>query len=149
MLLPSVYAAIDAALGVANLARPLAHAYVVGASWSALAVLYHLNFDAQSAAKRVRGAGWLALVAIGLLFVLFAASGAWTEETVSFTDRYADELSVVAYRLVFLAYVGVMLADVVRLSWRYAGLSCSERISLSDRLDSRKMSPGHGSLTHE
>jgi lysylphosphatidylglycerol synthetase-like protein (DUF2156 family) len=101
VLLPSVYAAIDATVGVANLARPLAHACVVGASWSALAVLYHLNFDAASAAKRVRRAGWLALLAIGLLFVLFAASGASTEETVAFTDRYADELSVVVYRLVF------------------------------------------------
>jgi hypothetical protein len=125
LLLPSVYAAIDAALGVANLTRPLAHACVVGASWSALAVLYHLNFDASTAVKRVRRAGWLAVLAIGLLFALFAVSGATTEETVAFTDRYADQLSVVVYRLVFLAYVGVMLADVVRLSWRYAGLSRS------------------------
>ena len=50
--------------------------------------------------------------------------------------------------------VGRLLLEFVGYLTNERGLAagsigCSERISLSDRLDSRKMSPGHGSLTHE
>jgi hypothetical protein len=125
VLIPAIYLDIDRATRIPNVARLIAHVLVILASWSSLAFLAHFTLSTDRARTRVRRALWLALVVSVVLIVLFVAANPANEEARSFTDLYAGSRFIDAYRLVFLAYVGVTLATVVRLSWSFRRVSGS------------------------
>lgn len=123
-LLPPVYLGIDRLVGIPNLARVLAHCLMVLAAWSIHMFLFHLNYpDAQARPDR-RREGLLLGITLALLIGLFGLSDV-EEESLEFTSRYADTPFIAEYRLVLLGWLGFVLANAARLSWRYAGISVS------------------------
>ncbi|MCL5108047.1 MAG: hypothetical protein M1401_04130 [Chloroflexi bacterium] len=121
-LLPPVYLGIDRLVGISNLARLLAHCLMAVAAWSIHMFLFYLNYpDARTRPGRRREVFLLGLT-LALLIGLFALADV-REETLDFTSRYADTPFIAEYRLVLIGYLGLVLANAARLSWRYAGIS--------------------------
>jgi hypothetical protein len=120
-----VYLAVDRLTNVPNFARLLGHILVIFASCSSLALLIHLSITRAQAAIYVRRALWLAIAINLILALCFAFSKADVEEPIAFTAHYADSAFIEVYRLAFIAYVGIMLLGVVRLSLRYRTVSRS------------------------
>jgi hypothetical protein len=125
ILIPGVYLAIDRLTNVPNLARLLGHTLVIFASCSSLALLIHLSVSRKQAATYVRRALWLAISVNLILGLCFVLSKSVVEEPIAFTAHYADSVFIEVYRLAFIAYVGIMLLAVVRLSIRYRLVSRS------------------------
>ena len=148
VLLPPVYGAINRLAGVPNLARLLGNGLVLVAAWHNQAFLFSLNYPDAAARQRARRAGWVLLGALALLFALFALAAA-PEEAWDFTGRYAAAPYVLEYRLVYLAYLGLALVDVVRLAWRYAGLASRPALDLGLRLVAVGGAVGLAYVVHE
>jgi hypothetical protein len=98
---------------------------VILASCSSLAGLIHLSLTRKQAKGQIRRALWFAIAVILILALCFALSKPVAEEPIAFTERYAGSVFIDVYRLAFIAYVGVMLLAVVRLSLRYRTVSRS------------------------
>lgn len=122
LLLPPVYLAVGRVAGEPNLARLLGNGLALVASWSVQAFLLHLNFPGERAAGGIRRAGWALVGMLALMAALFTLAPL-DEATLDFTRRYGAAPFILEYRLVFLAYLGLALVNVVRLSWRYGELS--------------------------
>ncbi len=123
-LLPPVYLALDQWAGISNVARPVAHGLVMVAAWCVQTFLLYL--DARDARVRhsTRRDGFLLLAMLALLGVFFSQSQA-EQESIDFANLYADNTAMVGYRLVLLAYLGLVMVNALRLPWRYAGVSRS------------------------
>jgi hypothetical protein len=133
VLLPPVYFTVDRLLGIPNLARLLAHALALVNACAAQAFLLHLNFPRAVARRKVRRRGWGLAATLVLMTVLFTLAPV-DQETMDFISRYGDLPRIQQYWLVLLAYLGLALADVARLSWRYAGLTDKDTLSLGLRV---------------
>lgn len=125
ILFPGVYLAIDGSTNVPNIARLTGHTFVIFASCSSLAVLIHLSLTPKQAVIQVRRAFSLAMTVVIILALCFVLSKPTAEESIAFTERYADSVFIDVYRFAFIAYVGIMLLAVVRLSFRYRTVSRS------------------------
>jgi len=147
-LLPPVYLGIDRLVGIPNLARLLAHCLMVIAAWSIHMFLFYLNYpDAQARPGR-RREGLLLGLTIALLIGLFGLADV-EEESLEFTSRYANTPFIAEYRLVLLGYLGWVLANAARLSWRYAGISAGRpSLHLGLRLVATGASVGLGYCAH-
>lgn len=123
-LLSPIYLAVDRFLGIPNLARLLAHSLMLISGWSAQMLLLHLNHPDALIQPRGRREGWFLVGTLALMAGLFWLADV-PEESTDFTSRYAETRFVPEYRLVLLTYLGHMLANAARLSWRYARLTIS------------------------
>jgi hypothetical protein len=133
VLQPPVQLSVDRVTGVANLARLLGHGLAVGAACAAQAFLAYSNYPRDVARPRMRRRALAAagtLAAMGTLFTL----GRVHDETLDFIGRYASTPAILAYWLVFLAYLGVAQVDTIRLAWRWARFSDRAIIQLAGRL---------------
>lgn len=119
VLLPQCYVAIDRLTGRPNLARLLGDGLGLLAAWATQALLYHVNYPADVARRQVRRVG-MAVIAALLLMACFFALAPLSEEAFDFTGRYQTAPFIPEYRIVFLAALGLAMANFARLSWRYA-----------------------------
>jgi hypothetical protein len=148
VLLPPVYQIVDRLVGVPNLARLLGNGLVLVAGWTAQAYLFHLNYSAERARPAIRRNGCLLLVTLIGTSILFSLARV-DEEALDFQNRFAGEPFIMEYRLLYLAYLGLTLAYVVPLSWRYAGISPRPALSLGLRLVAAGGIVGCGYVIHE
>ncbi len=148
LLLPPVYLAVGGLFAVPNLARLLAHGLTLVASWSVQAYLSYLNYPEIEAHPGVRRSGLILLGALVLL-TLFFVLAPLDEEALDFMTRYASAPFVLEYRLVFLLYLGFALVNVVRLSWRYAGMTDRPALDLGLRMIVAGAIAGLGYIAHE
>jgi len=116
--LPAVYVAFDRAVGVPNLADLGEHLCGV---WGVTGIL---RLARQVTATAPAGRAWhelvmpgLATVALTVLFVLAPIPA----EAPSITAAYGHLPEIAAYWIVTIAYFGITLAALARLSLRYAG----------------------------
>ncbi len=116
--LPAVYVAFDRAVGVPNLADLGEHLCGV---WGVAGILrLARQVTATAPAARVwheLAVPGLATVALTALFVLAPIPA----EAPSFTTAYGHLPEIAAYWMVTIAYFGIALAALARLSLRYAG----------------------------
>lgn len=121
-ILPPVQLAFDRATGVANLARLLGHGLALATACAAQAFLLYSNYPQATARPRVQRRVWTlvaSLVLMGTLFLLARVD----QETLDFIGSYGTAVPILVYWLVFLTCLSVALVDVVRLAWRWAGLT--------------------------
>ena len=126
LLLPAVYQWIGDALGVPNLARPLANGLGLIACFTGQSLFVRLT-ESENTARRVIRLYALALLALLALLAAFfvAASPSLTESAIDFTQRFADNPYVLAYRVVYMLGFGLSAANISRLAWRYGKLSAA------------------------
>jgi hypothetical protein len=130
---PFIYVRIDALTGVPNLARLIAHYGIVGFAVSVQILLLHWTVEHPP-----RRSTWLRLlavaatvVAMAVFFVLAPLDVSLTSE---FTSRYGDAPYMAEYMLVYLGYFLIALVDILRLAWRFAGLTRQRFLRVGLRL---------------
>jgi hypothetical protein len=119
---PFIYVRFDAVFGVPNLARLIAHYGIIGFAVSVQILLLHWTVG-----NPPRRGTWIRLctvaaaaVAMAVFFVLAPLDVSLTGE---FTSRYGDAPWMAEYMLVYLGYFTIALVDILRLAWRFAGLT--------------------------
>ena len=148
LLVPSIYVWIDHVTGVSNLARLLGDGFGLVTAWSVQSFLAYLNFPAHQAKVTARRLAYLLIPTVIALSVLFA----WVpveEGALSFVQRSGDIPSVLAYRLVFLGFLGLAAFNVMRFSWRYAKVASRPSLRVGLRLDALGGVVGLLFVTHE
>lgn len=137
--LPLVESAIDRLAGVPNVTRLFEHGFILISMWAAQEFLLHLRLPPTPSAAAVAPTGhqhvhtWLLAASLGMMAVLFALAPV-DEVTADFWVRYADAPLVLEYRLIFLAYLGAGLINLIRLGLRYARLTGRPAVALGVRL---------------
>ncbi len=148
LLVPSIYVSIDHVTGVSNLARLLGDGFALVTAWSVQAFLAYLNFPAHQAKATARRLAYLLLPTLIALSVFFA----WVpveEGALSFVQRSGDIPSILAYRLVFLGFLGLAAFNVMRFSWHYAKVAPRPSLRVGLRLDALGGVVGLLFVTHE
>ena len=143
LLLAPIYLAIDRTAGVPNLARLLSNGCAMACSWSAQALLAHLTSPPEHAARQCRVLAGVLAVALLVMAVCFAAAPL-PDEAADFTARYARTPFIFEYRLVFLAFLSLGMANAARLFWRYASLARRPLLRLGLRLQATAAGIGLG-----
>jgi transcriptional regulator with XRE-family HTH domain len=133
VLQPPVHLALDRMTGVANLARLLGHSLAVVAACAGQAFLAYSSLPEPAARSRVHRQVWMAAGTLTAMATLFAL-GRVHYETLDFIGRYGTTPPILAYWLVFLAYLGVSQVEVIRLAWRWARYSDRLIIQLAGRM---------------
>jgi len=122
---PAVYVAFDRLLGVPNLADLGEHLCGVWGVAGILRLARQVTGTAPAGrARNELAAPGLATVVLTVLFVLAPTPA----EAPSFTAAYGHLPEITAYWMVTIAYFGITLAALARLSLHYAGRA--ERLSL-------------------
>jgi hypothetical protein len=121
-LLAPVYLAFDAFVGVANVARLLAHGSVLVSAWCVQVYFAYLALTADRA-RGTAARGGILLVAALLLLGWFFHLANVSEDAFDFTGHFASAPFVLEYRLVFLAYVARSMVILITLARRYAPLA--------------------------
>jgi hypothetical protein len=112
------------------------------------AYLSYLNFPEREAHPTVRRSGLVLLGTLVLLTIFFVLAPV-DEEALDFMTRYGNAPFVLEYRLVFLWYLAFALVNVVRLSWRYAGVTNRPALDVGLRINVAGAMAGLGYVTHE
>lgn len=133
VLIPSVAVDVDAISHVANVSRLLGNGLVLVASWQVQVFLFYLNYRAPEARPRAAQAGWALLTALILMSVLFGLAPVH-QESINFWQRYGRAPFILEYRIVFLAYLGLALFNVVRLGDRYGRAADRPALALGLRM---------------
>lgn len=130
---PFVYTRFDELVGVPNLARLIAHCGIIGFAVSVQLLLLHWTVE-----NPPRRSTWFRLLAVvaavtamTVFFVLAPLDESLTSE---FTVRYGDAPYMAQYMLVYLGYFLIALVDILRLSWRFAGLTGQRFLRIGLRL---------------
>ncbi|MDQ6670671.1 MAG: hypothetical protein M3069_07945 [Chloroflexota bacterium] len=116
------YLAFDAVVGVANLARLLAHASVLISAWCVQTYFAYLALPRDRARATSTRGGVLLLSALLLLGLFFHLANVG-EDAIDFTGHFASAPFVLEYRLIFLAYLGWSMVILITLARRYAPLA--------------------------
>jgi hypothetical protein len=133
VLQPPVRLTMDRITGVANLARLFAHSFGVAAACAGQAFLAYSSYPEAAARPRVHRQVWVAAGTVAAMGTLFTV-GRVHDGTLDFIGRHSSPPPILAYWLVFLAYLGVGQVEVIRLSWRWARFSDRPIIQLAGRL---------------
>ncbi len=130
---PFVYARFDGLTGVPNLARLIAHYGIIGFAVSVQLLLLYWTVE-----NPPRRSTWIRLLAVAgaavAMAVFFALAPLDVSLTSEFTIRYGDAPYMAEYMLVYLGYFVVALVDILRQSWRFAGLTRRRFLRLGLRL---------------
>jgi len=149
VLLPPVALWIDRVAGLANLSRLLGNSVVLIAAWAVqLFVFRTLDYRGDGARSRIQLASW-ALVAVLIAMSALFALAPVHREAAEFWQRYSTAPLMLEYRLVYLAYMGLAVINIVRHSWRYAGMTDQPSLSLGLRVLALGGLLGGGYVAHE
>lgn len=127
---PTVYRALDRAVGVPNLAELVGHSLILIAAWQAHAILIFLIYPRLAARWRTWARGALVAVTVTAMAVFFGLAPVDQEAPQTFTDVYAGAPYIVPYWVTFLVTVNLLLGDMVRLVARFANRSPNEHLRL-------------------
>lgn len=109
---------------VPNLGRLLSNSFTLGAAYTTLVMLLHLNYGPEGARHSTypRLAGLVAAVAVmSATFALAPLQSPPPEGSVgTFGHLYDTEPTLVVYILTFTAYLGLALVDLLRMALRYS-----------------------------
>src|SRR5947209_17618527 len=131
---PSIARWIDSVTGLPNTSRLLGNGTVLVAAWAVqVFVLLTLDYQRNGVQTRVRVASWALVVVLAVMTVLFILAPVH-REAAEFWQRYGTAPFMLAYRLVYLAYLGLAVVNIVRHSWHYAGLADQPSLALGLRL---------------
>ncbi len=122
LLLPSISLRVDRLVGIANGTRLVAHALVLVAASAVQIYLLQLNYPDERGRWRIQRRISALAGAIALLVIFFVLAPVH-HEALDFWGRYGSAPFMLPYRLVFVGYLGWALVTVVRLGWRYAGVT--------------------------
>ena len=127
---PTVYQALDRAVGVPNLAELLGHSLILIAAWQAHSILIFLIYPRSAARRRTWAHGALVLVSVTAMAIFFGLAPIAQEAPQTFTTVYAEAPYIVPYWVTFLVTANYLLGDMVRLVARYAARSPDEHLRL-------------------
>ena len=122
LLLPPAYRWLGGSTGIPNIARLLANGLGLVACWTGQALFVRLIESEGRARRIIRLYALALLVLLALLAAFFvAASPSLTESAIDFTQRFADNPYILAYRVV-VAIAGTALfsalVEMVLTGWR-------------------------------
>lgn len=120
--LPPVYAAIDWAVGIPNVAKLVVYGLGALVAWNVQKYFLYLANSPEKARQLVRQNRRVLLLALALMSILFVLAPVGKSEPVSFTARYGDEAAVLGFELVLLAYMLWAMCSTITQPWRYARL---------------------------
>jgi len=112
---PPVYRAIDLLTHVPNFSRLLGNCLGVVAAWLFQPVVAQLG-RAQGPQRKILGSGRLTIAVVVALGVLFSRAALPVSAPLDFQARYGAEPAIAAYRLVLMAYLGLVVARIFALS---------------------------------
>lgn len=133
--LPLIERSIDRLASVPNMTRLFENGFILVSMWAAQEFLLHLRLPATPSAAAVaptvprHAHTWLLVASLGTMAILFGLAPVG-EATPDFWVRYAHVPLVLEYRLIFLAYLGVGLINLIRLGLRYARLTGRPAVAL-------------------
>jgi hypothetical protein len=134
VLVPSIARWIDSVTGLPNISRLLGNGTVLVAAWAVqVFVLLTLDYQRDGVQARVRVASWSLVGVLAVMTVLFILAPVH-REVAEFWQRYGTAPFMLAYRLVYLAYLGLAVVNIVRHSWHYAGIADQPSLALGLRL---------------
>lgn len=114
---PPVYRAIDRAVGIPNFSRLLGNTLGVVSAWAFQPVIIRLLHD-RAHKRGVVGSGWLATGTIAMMALLFFRASVPVESPTDFQARYSAAPYTAEYRLVLLAYIGILVLQIFLRSLR-------------------------------
>ncbi|SEG94082.1 hypothetical protein SAMN04489712_1436 [Thermomonospora echinospora] len=123
---------IDRVAGVEDLARWVGNSCTLAAGCSIQIVLAHFTRAPGSPAPDIRPRIALLAGAVIPMGVLMLTEQ--PPDCTDFVNVHAHRGPVVAYLLIYLSYLGLVMADALRLSWRYAPHAGSGPLRLGLRL---------------
>lgn len=129
---PPVYLGLDRLVGVANLSRLLSDVLAMGCGLGLQVCLLLATGGRHSGVRQTRSRTWWLLGSGTLMTALFFVDPV-TVETVHHMIRYGGP-SFGWYRIIYLTFLCVALADVVRLCWRSARQARRPLVALGLRL---------------
>jgi hypothetical protein len=148
-LLPPLAKWIDDIAGIGNLSRLLGNCVVLIAAWAVqIFVFLNLDYRRDGARARIQLASWaLVGVLVGMtgLFVLAPVH----HEAADFWRRYGTAPFMLEYRILYLAYLGLAVINIVRHSWHYAGIADRPSLALGLRFVAIGGLLGGGYVAHE
>jgi hypothetical protein len=109
---------------VPNLGRLLSNTATLVAAFSVLSMLLHLHHPHEQAAPRIRPRRAALVAAVAVMAALFLSTPTTTagvRPSGGFGELVASRPTLGVYVLVYSAYLGVALVDLMRLAWRYSG----------------------------
>jgi hypothetical protein len=149
VLLPPLAKWIDEIAGIGNLSRLLGNCVVLIAAWAVqVFVFLNLDYRRDGARARIRLASWsLVGVLVGMtgLFILAPVH----HEAADFWQRYGMAPFMLEYRVLYLAYLGLAVINIVRHSWHYAGIADRPSLALGLRFVAIGGLLGGGYVVHE
>jgi hypothetical protein len=133
VLVDPAYGWVDRLSGIPNLAQLAGNCLGLCSASSSLIFLANLNYARQRATRLTRvSVVTAAVVAAALIFLFF--SGAPRPETRYFWVAYVKQPEIAAYRILFVAYIAFVLANVIFLTLRYASVSSRPTMRIGLRL---------------
>ena len=114
---PPVYRAIDRAAGMPNFSRLLGNSLGVVSAWAFQPVIIRLLHD-RAHKRGILGSGWLMVATIAMMALLFFRASVPVEAPMDFQARYSAAPYTAEYRLVLLAYIGILIVQIFLRSLR-------------------------------
>lgn len=116
LLFPPFYVLFDRAVDVPNAARLLGNSLGMCSGWAISPV--RVRALHQGDRPGPLGSGWMLILLIGVEAALFAA--ARTDESIpgNFAEHYAGSDAIIAYRMILMAYVGSVMAQLFWVGWK-------------------------------
>jgi len=123
---------VDGLLGVENAARWLGNSSALAACCSIQTVLTYFTRMDNSPPLGLRRRLALLLAAVLAMGVLLLSARLPGDD--DFVNVHADKGPVLAYLLIYLTYLGLVMLDMLRMSWRYAPQARATALQLALRL---------------
>ncbi len=114
---PPIYRAIDRAAGIPNFSRLLGNSLGVVSAWAFQPVIIRLLHD-RAHKRGILGSGWLVTGTIAIMALLFFRASVPVEAPMDFQARYSAAPYTAEYRLVLLAYIGILVLQIFLRSLR-------------------------------
>jgi hypothetical protein len=133
VLVDPAYGWVDRLSGIPNLAQLAGNCLGLCSSSSSLILLANLSYPRQRATRLTRVSVITAAGVAAALILLFF-TGAPRPETRDFWVAYMRQPEIAAYRILFVAYIAFVLANVIFLALRYASVSSRPTMRIGLRL---------------
>lgn len=114
---PPIYRAIDRAAGIPNFSRLLGNSLGVVSAWAFQPVIIRLLHD-RAHKRGLLGSSWLMAATIAMMALLFSRASMPVEAPTDFQARYSTAPYTAEYRLLLLAYIGILVLQIFLRSLR-------------------------------
>lgn len=149
LLAPGSRPVIDRLVGIEDFTRWIGNSCTLTAACSIQVVLSHFARRPGSPPPRLRlrvGTLAVAVLAMGVLILAHRHSA---PDADNFIDLYGNQPAIAGYLLIYLAYLGLAMADALQLSWRYAPHAPQRYLRLGLRLVATGSGTGLGYVAYK